>query len=248
MLTEERQNLILQLLKEKDIVKVQEIMQLTNASESTIRRDLTQLEEKKFLKRVHGGAGRLQGKLNELSVSEKASKNLHQKERIAKFAASLIEEGDSIYLDAGTTTLSMIPFLPQKDIVVVTNGLAHGQQLLEAGYKTYLLGGFIKSKTNALIGRGAVNSLTDYRFDKAFMGANGVHGEYGYTTPDPEEAEVKKKAMDMARESYMLVDHTKFGEISFSKIEDLKNAVIITDEKLEDQHYTKHTTVKVVTS
>lgn len=81
MLTEERHRLILQALKEKEIVKISELTALTDASESTIRRDLTWLEEKKFLKRIHGGAVRLQGKLTELSVPEKSSKNIQEKSK-----------------------------------------------------------------------------------------------------------------------------------------------------------------------
>ncbi|RLQ95359.1 DeoR/GlpR family DNA-binding transcription regulator [Falsibacillus albus] len=249
MLTEERQTLILDLLKQKDVVKIQEIIDLTNASESTIRRDLTQLEELKFLKRVHGGASRLQGKLNELSVTEKTFKNHHEKQLIAKKACSLIEKGDCIYLDAGTTTLQMIDHLPDLEIVVVTNGLQHVGQLVKKGFKTYLIGGYVKPKTNAMIGKGAVNSLKEYRFDKAFMGANGIHPDSGYTTPDPEEAFVKNSAMELAREAFVLADHSKLGEISFAKIADLNKACLVTDEHDEDlRSYQRKTMVKVVTS
>ncbi|WP_317951244.1 DeoR/GlpR family DNA-binding transcription regulator, partial [Rossellomorea marisflavi] len=141
MLTDERHRIILDLLKDKETIKIHEIVEMTDASESTIRRDLTQLEQEKFLKRVHGGASRLQGKLKELSVSEKSSKNLHEKRLIGQYAASLIEDGDCIFLDAGTSTLSLIDYLPQMDIVVVTNGLTHVDLLLQKGFKTYLVGG-----------------------------------------------------------------------------------------------------------
>lgn len=93
MLTPERHKLILQLVKEKGVVKIQDLVDMTETSESTIRRDLTQLEEGKYLKRVHGGAARLQGKLQEPSMSEKSSKNLQQKRQIAQYAANLVEEG-----------------------------------------------------------------------------------------------------------------------------------------------------------
>lgn len=154
MLTPERHKLILQLLKEKGVVKIQDLVDMTETSESTIRRDLTQLEEGKYLKRIHGGAARLQGKLQEPSMSEKSARNLQQKRQIAQYAASLVEEGDSIYLDAGSTVTEMIPFLPAKEIVVVTNGLMHINALLERNIKTFLIGGFAKSQTKAIIGRG----------------------------------------------------------------------------------------------
>ncbi|MCM3664299.1 DeoR/GlpR family DNA-binding transcription regulator [Mesobacillus subterraneus] len=250
MLTPERHQLILQMIKEKPIVKIQELVDMTEASESTIRRDLTLLEEGKFLKRVHGGAARLRGKLQEPSMTEKSTKNLQGKRQIAQYAASLIEEGDSIYLDAGSTIMEMIAYLPAKDIVVVTNGLMHLPHLLERNIETYVIGGYAKPKTNAIIGRGALASLEQYRFDKSFLGVNGVHPHSGYTTPDQEEAMIKQKAMSLAREAFVLADDTKFSEIAFAKIADLHEAVIITnkiDEDIEGQYLSK-TSIKVVTS
>ncbi len=250
MLTEERHRIILDLLKEREAIKIQEIADVTNASESTIRRDLTQLEQEKYLKRIHGGASRLQGKLKELSVSEKSSKSFHEKQMIGKYAASLIENGDCIFLDAGTTTLSMIDFLPDLDIVVVTNGLTHVDLLLQKGFKTYVAGGYVKPITKAMVGSGAVESLQQYRFDKAFMGTNGIHTQYGFTTPDPEEAQVKRTAIELSREAMFLSDDSKFGEIAFSKIVDLEKAMIITNA-LDTDHETafmKQTTIKVVST
>jgi DeoR family fructose operon transcriptional repressor len=246
LLTPERHQIILQLLKEHNTVKIQEIMELTNSSESTIRRDLSLLEEQKFLKRIHGGAQRLQGKLQEPSMIEKSSKNLQEKRLIAKYAAELVEEGDCIYLDAGSTTFEMIEFLTAKDIVVVTNGLMHVAPLLNKGIATYLIGGFVKP--NAFIGRGSLTSLDLYRFDKCFLGVNGIHPQFGFTTPDQEEAMVKQKAISLSRESYVLADSTKFSEISFAKIVDIHCAAIITNELDDDsaQIYKDRTSIKVV--
>lgn len=248
MLTPERHRIILAELKEKSIVKIQDLVDLTNTSESTIRRDLTLLEEGKFLKRVHGGAARLQGKLQEPSMTEKSTKNLQPKRRIAKYAASLVEEGDCIYLDAGSTVVEMVPFLP-KNIVVVTNGLMHVKPLLEHDIPMYLIGGYAKPITNAIIGRGALASLELYRFDKCFMGVNGIHTQFGYTTPDQEEAMIKQRAISLSREAFVLSDETKFSEIAFAKIGDLHEASIITGElpiEIKEQYMSK-TTIKVVT-
>ncbi|MGG0306092.1 DeoR/GlpR family DNA-binding transcription regulator [Priestia megaterium] len=250
MLTPERHQLILKLLKEKELVKVQEFIEVTGASESTIRRDLSQLEEEQMLKRVHGGASLIRSKRIELSVIEKSAKNVQDKRNIAEYAASIINEGDCIFLDAGTTTYEMIPFLKQKDVVVVTNGLMHLNLMLEQGITLYLIGGSVKHKTGALIGNGALLSLEQYRFDKCFMGANGIHHQYGYTTPDPEEALIKQTAMKLSRESYILSDSTKFFETSFAKIADLHEAKIITNDVPSDVliQYANKTDIKVVKS
>lgn len=250
MLTEERHQIILELLKEKDIVKIQEIMDLTNTSESTIRRDLSLLEEKKFLKRVHGGASRLLGKLQEQSMNEKSSKNLQEKKLIAQYAASLIEQGDCIYLDAGSTIKEMIEFIQVKEVVVVTNGLMHLNELIGKGIKTYLIGGFAKPVTNAIVGRGALESLDLYRFDKCFLGVNGIHPQMGFTTPDQEEAMVKQKALNLSREAFVVADETKFSEIAFAKIADISDASIITNRIDKDlqQQYAGKTNIKAVTA
>ncbi|MBS4178499.1 DeoR/GlpR family DNA-binding transcription regulator [Lederbergia citrea] len=248
MLTPERHRLILQILKEKDTVKIHELVEVTKSSESTIRRDLTQLEEENQLKRVHGGASHLQGKLSEPSMMEKSTKNLHAKQLIARYAASLVDAGDCIYLDAGSTTTEMIKFLNHSNLVVVTNGLMHIGALLEKGISTFIIGGQAKPGTNAVIGRGALVSLEQYRFDKCFLGVNGIHHEAGYTTPDQEEAMVKVKAAALSNRKYVLADESKFGEISFAKMIDLQKAVIITNNLEQEtlQQYQNKTMIKVV--
>jgi DeoR family fructose operon transcriptional repressor len=161
----------------------------------------------------------------------------------------LVEEGECIYLDAGSTTLLMVEFLPvNKELVVVTNGLTIIDPLMKKGIKTYLIGGYLKPITGAMIGRGALAAIEQYRFDKCFLGVNGIHIELGYTTPDPEEAALKMAALQLSREKYVLADHTKFGEISFSKIADLSEAKIITDETEDNvlHPYTQNTAIKVV--
>lgn len=114
MLTTERHQIILSILKEQGTIKLQELVDQFQASESTIRRDLVQLEEMKLLKRVHGGASLLQRKGLEPTTMEKQNKAKAEKQLIAKLASSFIEKNDCIYLDAGTTTAEMIPFLKDK--------------------------------------------------------------------------------------------------------------------------------------
>lgn len=222
---------------------------MTNASESTIRRDLSTLEERGFLKRVHGGASKLSNSRQEPDMLEKSSKNLQDKLKIAEEAASLLEEGDCIYLDAGTTTLHMIDFIDHtKDIVVVTNGVMHIDALIRKGIPFYLLGGYVKHRTGAMIGGASLTAVSQYRFDKSFLGVNGVHIEAGFTTPDPDEALLKTKAVRQAKNAYVLADPSKFGEISFAAFAALGDAAIITTEaeELAFDDYQEKTVVKVV--
>ena len=249
MLTPERHQLIIEEIKKHDVVKIQYLMNLTKASESTIRRDLSTLEARGYLKRVHGGASRLSDIRTEPDMLEKSSKNLHEKKLIATEAASLLEEGDCIYLDAGTTTLQMIDFIDQeKDIIVVTNGVMHIEALIQKGITFYLLGGHVKHKTGAIVGGSALSAIGQYRFDKSFIGVNGIHKEAGYTTPDPEEARLKAKAVNQAKKAFILADASKFGEMSFSAFASLDEATIITagSAKHSFDNYQEKTVVKVV--
>lgn len=246
MLTTERHRLILSLLQEKEVITLQDITETTKVSESTIRRDLVELEEQKQLVRVHGGATLPIRKSTELTYTEKSVKNVHDKKNIAKFAASLIENEDCVFLDAGSTMIELVPFLEGKNVVVVTNGLTHVDALMKYNITTYVIGGSIKEKTKALIGPQAIHALEMYRFDKCFLGVNGFHPEFGCTTPDPEEAAVKRKASSLAKETYILADASKYNQVSFSKIIDLNKAVLITT-KLTDvalKQLLKMTTVK----
>jgi len=236
------------MLEKKQTVKIQELVDETAASESTIRRDLTELESQQKLERVFGGAILTGRNLKEQSITDKSTLNLTEKIQVAQAAAELIKDGDSVFLDAGTTTFQMIPFLQNKDLVIVTNGLTLVDTLNEYGITTYLIGGLFKSKTSAFVGSQTIQAMKNYRFDICFLGINGLHIEYGYTTPDPEEAAVKLLASSLSRKTYVLADHSKINQVSFAKIMDLEDAMLIIDsiptETLDD--FRKKTSVKVV--
>ncbi|MFY0544059.1 DeoR/GlpR family DNA-binding transcription regulator [Brevibacillus sp. H7] len=249
MLTPERHQLILTLLKEKDVVRIHELVEATGASESTIRRDLSELEEQRLLKRVHGGASTIQNKIEEPTILEKAVRHEREKIAIAKYAAGLVKERDSIFIDAGTTTYQMLHYLPYDNIVVVTNGVDIALQLIKRNIKTILLGGELKAATLSLVGREAVKSISQYRFDKCFLGMNGIDKHHGLTTPDPDEAYVKQLALQYSDERFVLCDSDKFSRVTFAKVGDLRGITVITDDGLceeEQQEYGRLTTLKVV--
>lgn len=233
MLTEERYRIILERLQERAVVKLQELVELLEASESTVRRDLIDLEERQLLKRIHGGAALPSPKIQEPGIEEKTFKNIQQKNAVARLAAAQVEDGESIYLDAGTTTLAMIPFIEAKDVTVVTNGLSHIEALVSKRIKSYLLGGMMKIHTKAVIGSIALQNMDNFRFDRCFLGTNGVDVEMGYTTPDPEEALIKRRAHQLSASSYVLADSSKIGEVSFAKLLDLNEATLITESLSE---------------
>lgn len=228
MLTKQRHQLILQRLSEQKVVKLKELVDLTDSSESTIRRDLTDLEAEGYLARVHGGATLLSTPDEEPTFEEKRDRFVDEKVAIARKAATFIEDGMSIYLDAGTTTQAMVPFLEGKKIVVVTNSLTIANELFDLDIKTFVIGGELKRSTQALVGYNARESMMNYRVDLAFLGMNGIDLDAGYTTPDPEEALVKKTAIELAQTSYVLADASKIGKRTFSRVATLDAAQLIT--------------------
>lgn len=250
MLTAERHHIIFELLSEHGVVDLQTLVYKTESSESTVRRDLALLEGQGLLRRIHGGATLPYSKVDEPNMKDKSAKNRQDKKAIAEKAASFIHDGDCIYLDAGSTVAEMLPFLVDKKIVIVTNGLMHVEALTAANIPTYIIGGKMKGNTNAIVGSVAIENLKQYRFDKSFLGMNGVNVQSGYTTPDPEEAALKKVAISLSEVSYVLADKTKFKETFFAKVADVEEAIIITSnlDNMLQKEFEAKTKLKVVTS
>lgn len=248
LLTEERYAMILKRVKLNKSVKLPELCEMLGTSESTVRRDLSALDERGLLKKVHGGAISLdEDSLNlpEQDVEEKSKIFGEEKSAIARFAASLIEDGDFCFLDAGTTTEKMIDFLPLKDVSFVTNGFVHAKKLARKGFKTYIPGGEIKKTTEAIVGAECVSSLQSYNFTKCFMGANGISLTAGISTPDRNEALVKETAINRSRIAYILADHSKFDRVASVTFAQTEHTQIITD-KLTSKKYSALLNIKEV--
>lgn len=230
MLTEERFARILSILESMGSVTVQQLMAELDASESTIRRDLTALDAGGQLTKVHGGAV-----LKSMVYSTVDDEVIHRKEQnkeakdiIAKYAASLISPGDFVYLDAGTTTERMIDYITTRQVVFVTNAITHAKRLADNGFTVYILGGEFKAVTEAIVGEEAVVTLEKYNFTKGFWGTNGVSVQKGFSTPELKEALVKSKSMKNCKECYVLADESKFNKISSVTFGQFESATVIT--------------------
>lgn len=228
MLTKARQSLILERVKAEGFVKNTDLEKELNTSISTIRRDLIELEEAHLLKRVHGGAQSLTALAEEPSILEKSSKNVQAKQKIAHYAANLIQPDSIIFLDAGTATFEMITYLP-KHITVVTNSILHGNALAEADIPTYMIGGMIRPRTRAVVNTTAYQQLSTMQFDQAFIGVNGIDLAQGFTTPDPNESQLKALAIKQSAHSFILGDASKFGHSSFMTFASFEEATLLTD-------------------
>lgn len=169
MLTEQRYEIILKLLEEKNSITVAEVKDLLNTSESTVRRDITALHNAGKLVKVFGGAVACDRTVitHEPTVEQKAEVNVEAKQLVAAKAAALIRPEDFIYLDAGTTTASMLSYLTEKSATFVTNAVAHAKTLAAAGFRVYLIGGELKGSTEAVVGNQALMTLQNYHLPKA---------------------------------------------------------------------------------
>lgn len=247
MLTEERHSIIIDTVNRKKNVELNELCELLDTSESTVRRDLSILHDKGVLVKVRGGAIAVDDSFTSLeqNVDEKAVLYVREKEAIARYAASLIEDGDFVFVDAGTTTEKMIDFIPARQVTFVTNAFVHAKRLAQRGFKVFLPAGEIKLSTEAIIGASCVLSLDQYNFTKCFMGVNGISVTGGFSTPDPNEASVKAAVINNSHTAYILADHSKFDKTSSVKFAYLNKCRIITD-RLEDKKYLSETSVKEV--
>lgn len=217
MLLEERKSIILDYLQQHRMVNLQTLVSLTGASESTLRRDLDSMEEEGILLRVHGGA-KLKKSPNavigdEPRFSEKVSSNAHEKRLIAQHAVSLIQPGETIYLDAGTTSLLVIEFItPDMHLNIVTNGVDQAIAASSKGLNIQLLGGTLRANTQAIVGQSAHRQLGKYHFHHVFLGMNGIDLNDGLTTTDEAEAFLKEQAASQSKNVHLLVDQTKFNK------------------------------------
>ncbi len=237
LFAEERKTKIIEKLQTEESVKVADLSLEFNVSEATIRRDLQELEDKGLLYRTHGGAVLTEHTKFEPTFTEKEEKNLEEKERIGKLAASMIEDGDSIILDSGTTTLYIAKNITAKNVTVVTNSLSIMYELgNRQDVEVIGLGGSLRWETQAMVGPLTEDSLRNIWVDKVFLGANGVSLEQGITTPTLVEAQIKKIMANVGSKVILTTDSTKFEKVTFSKILDLEDIdMIITDKNLSEE-------------
>ncbi|MEK3786180.1 MULTISPECIES: DeoR/GlpR family DNA-binding transcription regulator [Paenibacillus] len=220
---EERKPRLLQYIQQNQRASVQVLSEVFQVSESTIRRDLKELEEAQLLKRTHGGAVSLESANIEPAIIDKEDLFREEKAAIAREAAELIRPGDTLLLDAGTTTLHLAREIRRmSDIRVVTNSLLVLNELKDCrDIEVSLTGGMLRPETQAFVGPITEAALDMIRVDKAFIAMNGIDARAGLTTPNMVEAAAKRKMMDIANEVVLLADHSKFGKVAFAKVAEL---------------------------
>jgi len=221
-------------IRTRGVARLDELCRATEASPATVRRDLEGLERMGRIRRVHGGAVSVESRLEEPLFDDKTSLAAREKQRIAAAALALIQPGETIYLDGGSTVLALARRLRERgDVTVVTNSLRAAIELAGAGPRLILVGGELRRLSQTLVGPLTRCLLDSLQVDKAFMGTIGVTTA-GLTTTDPGEAYTKEQAMSRAREVILLADSSKVGKVSFARAGRLEQVdLLITDQRLD---------------
>lgn len=232
MFAEERQQAILEQLRQKGKVTVEELTQEFKVSSPTIRTDLGRLEERGMLRRTHGGAIIVGNTLYEPTYTERLVLRQPEKQAIARAAVTQVNEGETVLLDAGTTCHEIAVLLKEfQRLTVVTNSLASAQILAENDDITIILiGGILQHQRRAALGTLATQFLEPIQCDRAFVAMSGVHVQAGFTVIDFDAAQIKRKMMDKAKQAIVVADSSKIGQTSFAGVAPLSAAsLLITD-------------------
>lgn len=240
MIADERRALLIRKLREDGYIQVTEIAQELDISSATIRRDLTQLEEEGYCMRTRGGAVRTsQSTTLELPYDIKRQKNVPEKNRIAHEALKFIENGDTIILDAGSTTYALAQLLKTRQrLTVVTNDLQISISLASnPNINLICTGGIARPYVFTLQGNEVVSFIEQLKVDKVFLGADAIHDDGTIGNVNIEEVAIKQAMLAAASKVILLADSSKFTLKGFAKVCDLKDVdVVVTDSGSSDVH------------
>lgn len=237
MLPLERQKKIIERLSQDGVVTVSRLSEELEVTEETVRRDLEKLEKQEVLRRTHGGALPMDDSSSELSLKRRKSTNTEAKEKIAKYAVGMIATGDTVFLDASTTTFYMARELKRmkQAVTVITNSLRVINEL--AGSKTVKLigiGGMV-SENQSFVGRFAENNIEENYFaNKMFFSGKGIVKDSGILESNEAECAVKQQMLKNSKKHYFICDKSKIGRVGFIKLADFEQIDgIITDGDID---------------
>lgn len=246
-----RLNDIENLLEEQNTISINRLCEIFNVSKNTIRRDIVELEKRGTIKKVYGGIMRNQTNIPE-PFAAREIKNKAKKKQLAKLAANLVNDNDIIYIDSGTTTMHMVPYLAEKKNltiltanVYVINEAFHYPQM-----NVIATGGSLYRPSNAFTGASVLQFLKDFNISKCFLAATGISLENGATNASPMEGDIKKYLTKHSKVKILLVDSTKINQVSLVTFSPLKDMdYIISDKKMPEDYetYFKENNVTLIT-
>ncbi|WMM33052.1 DeoR/GlpR family DNA-binding transcription regulator [Shouchella clausii] len=231
----ERRLYIQKLLATAGKADIDELAKALDVSHMTVRRDLALLEAENQIIRTHGGAVLQKALVKETPYARKETKELPAKKAIAREAAQLVENGSTVLIDSGTTTLEIVKLLKDRnDLTIITNDIKIASQLIEAKPRCIITGGEVQPELGALHGPHAQELLRNIHVDLFLLGAHAVHPSAGITAPTLEKAKIKKLMMQAAAKTWLVCDSKKFDETSFARVCGLNELEgIVTDSRIQ---------------
>lgn len=228
---------IVEYLKLHNLVTVDELVSLTGASPATIRRELTRLDKEGAVYRVHGGVTLNRFVPSQPTTSEKQGKHHKEKLRIAAKASNLVKPGDSIVLDAGTTTIEIARNLINMPLRVITNDLHIGLMLAEyQQMEVSVTGGTVDWSSQSCVGDVAVNFLSKVHPTYTFISCNAFKVDTGITAPTSDKAAVKRIMTQQSSKLVLVADSSKYGLTQLFEVGPLTSVdMIITDDGLDEK-------------
>lgn len=242
-----RQKKILDIIYKNEVVSI-ELLQnnLQDISASTLRRDLKKLEQEGKIILLGGGAVKIALSSEEIPVSVKENVYFDEKQSIAELANEIVEEGDVVYLDSGTTCSVLFEKIARKKITIITSNTNIFKSNLTIKAEIILLGGNLNYSLSSLNGEFTNENIKKFNYDKAFIGANGIDTITGIvSTPSIAEASKKMTVISQAKNSYLLCDSSKFNKHFMTNAFKLDKCIVISD-KLDEEilKFTKMITPK----
>lgn len=238
MMAEERRVQILQIVRAQGRVRVNELAQRFNTSAVTIRNDLNDLHQRGCVLRSHGGAVAPDTVLRESPLHERMKANSAAKRLIGAVAATMINNGETIILDSGTTVLEIARQIKNKqNLQVITNGVNIAVELLDApGVQTFLLGGAVRRDSASIAGRSTEETVEQFSADKLFLGGAGVDIEFGVSGANLEETMVNRAMLRISREIILVADSSKFSKRCMTRIASCSEIdIVISDSTLSQE-------------
>ena len=219
-MAEERRTQILQIVRSEGRARVNELANRFSSSAVTIRNDLNELHQRGLVLRSHGGAVLPDTVLRESPVHERLKAHSEEKRRIGAIAATLIQDGETIILDSGTTTLEIArPIKNKQGLQVITNGVNIAAELLDArGVQTFIVGGSLRSDSASIIGRSTEEMFEQFSADKLFLSGAGCDPDFGVSGANLDETMVNRAMVRIAREIILVADASKFSKRSMVRI------------------------------
>ena len=242
----ERRKSILRLIAEKEKLSVNELSELLNVSGVTIRQDLSDLEKQGLLKRVHGGAV-----INSSDdISNRMTFNFDEKQKIALKAAEFVNDGETVFIEAGSANaLLAIELTKKKNITIITTNIFIARELKSyKNIKVIVLGGMYQAESECLVGQLTNFCIEKINFSKAFLGIDGYTVDAGFTGKDMLRAETAAAIINKSKKAFVLTDSSKFGKSALIKMfDDIEIDYLVTDEiPIENKNVLEKSNVKII--